>query len=39
MGKNLAEEFKVLEGMLEEQFYQPRQHLFFPRGEAGREES
>ena len=28
-GKNLAEEFKVLEGMLEEQFYQPRQHLFF----------
>ena len=27
--KNLAEEFKALEGMLEEQFYQPHQHLFF----------
>lgn len=37
--KNLAEEFKALEGMLEEQFYQPHQHLFFSRRKAGREES
>ena len=27
--KNLSEEFRALEELLEEQFYQPRQHLFF----------